>query len=141
MTNMRTTNLILLTAILLGASPAFGQGTLVYDQQSSTNEITNPVGGTTINQDAPLGQSFTPALSSVGFVRIWSLDLGKVDSLGANIYVNLRSGSITGPILGTSDTIDFPAFVNGNTNQFFAAFTNFVFAAPVAVTPGTQYYL
>jgi hypothetical protein len=137
---MTTKQLLIFVTCLLGPLSAFGQGTLIYDQQSSTNETAGPGGGGPISHVVPEGQSFTPSLSSVGFVTLWSEDLKPGNSIGAQIYVNLRSGSITGPVLGTSDTIDFPSFVFGNTNQGFAAFTNFVFSTPVAVTPGTKYY-
>jgi hypothetical protein len=138
---MTTKRFLIFVTALLGALSASGQDTLIYDQQSSTNEIAGPGSSAPISQFAPVGQSFTPSLSSVGFVRLWNADLKPGTGLGADIYVNLRSGSITGPVIGTSDTIDFPPFVFGNTNQGFAAFTNFVFSTPVTVTPGTQYFL
>jgi hypothetical protein len=79
-----------------------------------------------------MGQSFTPALSSVGFVRLRVGD-GAFNSLGATVYVNIRSDSITGQILASSDAIVMP--------EAFADFPDFVFPSAVAVTPGHTYYI
>jgi hypothetical protein len=55
----------ILTAFLLNIWVAFGQGTFVYDQQS-TNLIEGAAG---LQSGQPMGQSFTPTLSSVGLSR------------------------------------------------------------------------
>ncbi len=127
-------------ACLAIGSRGMAQGTLVYDQQSSTDETQNLSGGAPMQTFQPVGQSFMPSLSAVGFVRLWNYDLLNRNRLGAQVYVNVRSDSITGPILGTSDTVMFPANVGGNTNQGFAGYQTFFFSTPVTVAPGTQYY-
>src|SRR5882672_1048303 len=79
--------------LMLAGLVAYGQDTFTYDQQSS-NETTN--GGKTmaIQANEPIGQSFTAALSSVGFIRLFLSD-NAFDSVGATVYVNLRTNSIT----------------------------------------------
>jgi hypothetical protein len=108
---------------------AHAQGTFVYDQQSSDE---NYIAGITGIQGSEPGQSFTPTLSSVGFVRLALGDTNPGNSLGATVVVNLRAGSITGSIIGISSPVSMPDGFNGVTNLFFST--------PVAVTPGVTYY-
>ncbi len=121
------------TALILSALAARGQGTMIYDQQSAANRDLG-VGGATIQQIQPMGQSFTPALSSVGFVQFEFTDPNPGNGLGATVYVNLLADSITGTVLDSTAPVSMPDGV-------FAAVTSFFFATPVAVTPGTTYYL
>jgi hypothetical protein len=109
---------------------ALAQGTFVYDQQSAT-EATAQEGGVDIQPNLPLGQSFTPSLFGVGFVRVYLF--GAVSGTSsANFSVNLRADSISGSILGTTA----PVSIN---NPFGGAVT-FLFNSPIPVTPGTTYY-
>ncbi len=120
---------LILTVFLLTTCFVRGQGILIYDQQS-TNLIE---GGAGLDQSSqPMGQSFTPTLSSVGFVMLNLYDAGSL-SIGSTVYVNLRSDSITGTILGSSAGIFLP-------DQFFGT-TNFLFTTPISVTSGETYYL
>ena len=105
-----------------------GQGTLIYDQQS-TNLIE---GSAFLRSGQPMGQSFTPTLSYVSFILLNLYDSDALHNSGATVFVNLRSNSITGPILGSSEAIFLP-------EQFFGI-TNFFFATPINITPGTTYY-
>jgi hypothetical protein len=115
------------------AIPSFGQGTLVFDQQSSTDENYSPLaGGGAIQFYATVGQSFVPSVSSVGFVRLRFFDITSGNSVGANVVVCLRTNAINGPILATSPVVTMADGFQGSTN--------FVFSSPVAVTPGTTYY-
>jgi len=107
-----------------------GQGTFIYDQQSSTETLLME-GGAAFGQQ-PLGQSFTPTLPSVGFVRLYIYDGVPGGGPGGVIYVNLRTDSITGPIVGTSDPVALPGG--------FVGFPDFYFPSPVAVSPGATYY-
>ena len=108
---------------------ARGQGTVVFDQQSSTQSVVYE-GNAAIQLNQPFGQSFTPSLSTVGFVM---LDLYTGLTTGGNgVAVLLHSGSITRPTIGTSETVSLP--VN------FSGFVNFVFDTPPLVSPGTQYF-
>ena len=71
------------------------------------------------------GQSFTPSLSSVGFIRLMFSGGG-----GATVYVDLRSDSIYGPVLGTSSPV----------TMGLSGPQTFYFPTPVSVIPGTTYY-
>ena len=110
---------------------ALSQGTFIYDQQSVTNDSKGGEGAPIIQSNQPIGQSFTPTLSSVGFIRLFVGDTF-FNGLGATMYVNLRAGSITGPILGSTE----PVFMSDG----FAGRTNFMFATPVTVTPNVTYF-
>jgi len=107
------------------------QGTFVYDQQSA--DETTP-GGTTapISSNQPIGQSFTPTLSQVGFIRLYLGD-SVFNGIGATVYVNLRQDSITGPILSSTQPVFMP--------DAFVGHPDFLFASPVPVTPGAIYYV
>jgi hypothetical protein len=118
----------------LSAFVASGQGTLfVYDQQSATSRDLG-IGGVSIQQMQPMGQSFIPGLSSVGFVQFEFTDFNPGNGLGATVYVNLLADSISGTVLDSTAPVFMPDGV-------FASVTSFLFATPAAVAPGTTYYL
>jgi hypothetical protein len=129
---MKTYTGTLSMAVLLLALQSRAQGTFVYDQQSSDESF---IAGTGIGIQtfSPMGQSFTPALPTIGFARFYMGDANFGNSLGATVYLNLRANSITGPILGTTDPISMP--------DSFSAPVNFFFPTPVAVVPGVTYFL
>ncbi|NIM18700.1 MAG: hypothetical protein GTO51_00395 [Candidatus Latescibacteria bacterium] len=56
----------------------------------------------------PVGQEFVPNISALDIVQVWL----EVDS-PADLIVNIRSGTITGPIEGTSEVLTFPGRFNG----------------------------
>ena len=120
--------------LLLAACCTQGQGTFIYDQQSSTYEVPPAYGsGPAIQGALPsTGQSFTPSLSGVDFIRLTFNDGDLSDGLGATIYLNLRSTSITGPVLGTTAPVSMP---NG-----FSGVVNFFFPNTVSLAPATVYY-
>jgi hypothetical protein len=120
---------LLITMLLLTMRAAYGQGTLIVDQES-TNLIE---GGAILQTGQPLGQSFTPTFSSIGFVTLDLNDAGDLTQLGATVYINLRSNSITGPVLDSTTPVFMPNAFFGTTNFFFSTF--------VALTPGVMYYL
>ena len=124
-----------LPILLLSACACLGQGTFVFDQQSSTDETPPPLnaGGARIQgyPDYGFGQSFTPSLSSVGFIRLLLADANTSDSIGALVYLNLRS-SVNGSIIGTSSSV---TMLNG-----FSGPENFFFSTPVPVAAGSSYY-
>jgi hypothetical protein len=128
---MKTNLISLLSTLLLPALGVCGQGTMIYDQSSATNRAF--ASGYGIQQSQPIGQSFTPTLSSVGFVQLELDDFNSGNGVGATVYVNLRAESITGPVLGTTDPVFMP-------DGFAYGITNFFFSTPAAVTPGTTYY-
>ncbi len=104
------------------------QGTFIYDQQSS--DESNIAGSVSILANP--SQSFTPAFSSVEFIRLALQDANWGNSLGAAVYVNLRGGSVTGAVLAVSSSVSMP-------DSFFGV-TNFFFSPGVALVPGTTYY-
>ena len=134
---MRLFTLSSIAAALAFALPVLAQGTLIYDQQSS-DEATPGESAAGITVYQPMGQSFTPALSSVGFVRLELYDGNPGNSLGGVVYVNLRMNSITGPILATSGTAVLP---DGLGSPLGGWFTDFFFNSAAPVTPGTMYYI
>jgi hypothetical protein len=107
------------------------QGVFLYDQQSS-DEAVLLEGGNTIQSNQPLGQSFTPALSEVGFIRIYVVDANFQDGLGGTLFLNLRQSSLGGAVLGSTAPVFIP-----NTS---GGFVDFYFSSPIAVTPGQTYF-
>ncbi len=97
---------------------------MLVDQQSF--DLATATTGTSI---VGVGQSFTPTLAAIDFVQ-FSLAGA---NLGSSVFVNLRSSSMTGTILGTTDTqavsLD-PRFP-----------VTFSFLSSVSLSPGTQYFL
>ncbi|MDB6036900.1 MAG: hypothetical protein JWM99_741 [Verrucomicrobiales bacterium] len=110
-------------AFLSGALLVRGQGTPVWDQGD-----TGFVDGFALLNNQPLGQSFTPSFSSIGVVELW---LGDNSAGSGDIAVNVRSGSITGTILGTTASLSY-----STTGMY-----DFLFSDPIALTPGTKYFL
>src|SRR5580765_100770 len=108
-------------------------GTFQYDQQS-LNHIIGANVLYNIQPNGPMGQSFTPSLPSVGFVQFELFDGHPNNGLGATLYVNLRSNSITGPILSSSDPVFLPDTPTGG------GLTNFLFPGGASVIPGTTYF-
>jgi hypothetical protein len=119
------------TVLTLAFCKAGGQGTFVYDQQSFTAPIPPNI-TYVIEANQPIGQSFTPALSAVGFVQLELGDAVLLNGLGGTVHVNLRTDAIDGPILSSTTPVFMP-------DNFFGA-TNFFFPMPVPVAPGLSYY-
>lgn len=119
--------------VLLLAYHAYAQGSFVYDQQSSTDESALSYGSGSVIQQMtpPWGQSFTPTLTSIGFIRL-KLDDGIPHTPGATMIINLRAGSIGGLILGSTEPISMPSG--------FTGVESFFFSTPISLTPGTVYY-
>ena len=126
----RAAALVALAALTLSTQ---GQGSLQYDQQSAFAPIPPSILWT-IQPNGPIGQSFIPSLTAVGFVQLELFDGHPNNGLGATLYVNLRSDSITGPILSSSDPVFMPETPSGG------GVTNFFFSGPAAVVPGTTYF-
>ncbi len=126
---VKTKVIFLVSLIALATVQARGQGTVIYDQQSSTGPVLEGL-NLSLSSGQPLGQSFTPSLSTVGFVNL-NLSSGPTAG-GAYVDVLLHSGSITGPTIGTSETVLIPINFNG--------LADFIFDTPPSVTPGAQYF-
>ena len=120
---------ILLLLIVVGAR---GQG-FDYDQQSATSDTGGNGITLGIQSNEPIGQSFIPSRSSVGFVRFFLFDAVFPNPAGATAYVNLWSGSIGGGTLMASTD---PVFITPG----FDGYANFFFSTTVPVNSGTTYY-
>ncbi len=118
--------------IILLARIGFAQGTFVYDQQSSLESVPGE-SIVVLQSNQPLGQSFTPQLSAVGFIRIELYDLVIGNGQGGTLYINLRSNSITGPIMSSTTPVSVPDMATHG-------FIDFFFPVPVSVSPGTTYF-
>jgi hypothetical protein len=118
--------------LLMVTASVHSQGTVVYDQQSSVEGSYQEFGIGDISAVQPTGQSFTPTLPAVGFVRFHLNDGSATDSGTSLLYVSLHSGSITGPILGTSDSVVLQPRTVGPVDFFFSV--------PIQVVPGTTYF-
>jgi hypothetical protein len=128
---MKTSIFAITFALLLKALSSQGQGTFIYDQQSVTSDFAFAEGVQTIQSAQPIGQSFTPSLNAVGFIRVTLIDR-TANSVGATVYINLHSGSITGPILASTEPVRMPDNYGGATTFFFSN--------PIPVVPGTTLY-
>ena len=80
-----------------------------------------------------MGQSFTPGFSSIRYVSLYLYDGGSPNNAGGIVLVNLRSNSISGPIIDSTA----PLFLPGN----FVGITNFLFSTSVGLVAGTKYFL
>jgi hypothetical protein len=131
---MKALTAIYIACATLAPPNARAQGTFMYDQQSSTDEGWFAYGyGPTIQNLLPYtGQSFVPTLPGINFIKLNFDDQNPNDGLGATLHLNLRSDSISGPILGTTASV---TMTNG-----FTGVIAFFFPNTLSVTPGTTYY-
>jgi len=114
--------------LLMNVLMVHGQG--IVDQQTRPPSFGEAY--YVIQSYSPIGQSFTPGSNSVGYVSLYLADENPGNGLGATLYVDLRSGSITGPILSSSALVSMTDSSGGAANFFFPT--------AVPVTPGTTYY-
>jgi hypothetical protein len=125
---MKIKSFLLSAIVLLKISTVHGQGTV--DQQAAPPGLGEA--NLVIQSYSPIGQSFTPAMNSVEYVALEVGDGNRGNSLGATLYVNLCSGSISGPILESTTPVSLPDSSGG--------LTYFLFPTAVSLTPGTTYY-
>jgi hypothetical protein len=129
--------LVIGLAQLRACSLAAGQGTVIYDQQSADETMPGEV-AFDIQSNQPLGQSFTPGLPAVGFVRLELFDGHPGNAVGARLTINLRANSIAGPILATTPQVILP---DGPGPGFGgSSFVDFFFSAPISVAQDTTYF-
>jgi len=121
-----------LTIILTFLSALIGHGqAILYDQQSSTDETPFAHAGYSIQDASQSGQSFTPSLAGVDFVRLNLNDDNTTNGLGATLYLKLRQSNMGGTILGTTSPV---TLTNG-----FAGPVSFFFPSTVALSPSQPY--
>jgi hypothetical protein len=104
---------------------ATGQGFIV--DQASGDLIEPVVNGLVIPQN-DLAQSFTPSLSAVGFLQLRTLNAAGAT---VTVVVNLRAGSLNGPVISSTDPV---VIVN------FSSLGTFYFPDNIPVTPGQLYF-
>jgi hypothetical protein len=81
-------------------------------------------------------QSFIPAMPQISFIDLIVLDDFAGDGQDSHVYVVLRSGSIDGPIIASTDPVTIP---NGYQN-FNNEWTRFMFPSRVRIHPFETYY-
>jgi hypothetical protein len=75
-------------------------------------------------------QEFIPSLSSLNAVQLFTRDLF-LFGVGTTLSVNIRKDSVTGPIIGTSDSLNLP--------HGFRGVTQFAFPQMIPLIPGSIY--
>ncbi len=130
--------------MLVATSLQVHSQSLVYDQQSATGpKSPTPNDFLNIQTNPPLLQSFTPALSAIGFVQFQFWDIANNGTNGATVSVNLWTGSPntnSATLLGSTAPVYMPnGFVNNGLG--FAGITNFNFSTPITLNSGQAYYL
>ncbi len=130
---MRTFILALFIPVVTG----FSQTTV--DQQF-INEKNISWTSTNINFSSPIGQSFTPSLASIDFIRIRLRDFFS-NSSGATYRINLYSGiGMSGLQLGTTESISFAeGFGAGDDNK--GEIAQFNFSQSIILSPVGSYTL
>ena len=71
----------------------------VWDQ---VNDAYNPTLTQNVLIFSPLGQEFVPNLPMLNVVQVWLSDQTQGSNAPANFMVNVRAGTIDGPIVGSS---------------------------------------
>lgn len=91
----------------------FGTSTLfdvsVSYHLDQTNDFFDPRSFINVAVYSPLGQEFTPQLAVADFVELF---FQSYETAG-EVKVNIRSGTIHGEILGSSDTVSVPTYFDG----------------------------
>ncbi|MDE3066673.1 MAG: hypothetical protein KGJ60_03890 [Verrucomicrobiota bacterium] len=123
--------------MLIANALAFSQGTLIYDQESVNSDSAGSGPPGDIQAYEPMGQSFTPALSSVGFISVYIRDENPGNSLGATVHLDLWANSIGGTSLGATEPISMPDGYGDTDNE---GVTYFYFLMPIPVIAGGTYY-
>jgi hypothetical protein len=129
MTHMKTLPVLIFLISAAGVTTLSAQG-YMYDQQSATESSSGGL-SIAIQSNQPLGQSFTPSLNGVGFIRL-SMGDTAINGTGARVHVNLIANSITGTVLASSAPVTM--------SDGYVGYTDFVFPSTVPVVPGVKYY-
>ncbi len=118
------------TVLMVAALCASGQGTFLYDQQSSTDETPIPLASGTAYIGG-MEQGFTPTLSSIDFVRVQLAGPGSPGVGDATAYLTLTTSSYGTPIATTATSVLPGGFVGPTT---------FFFPSSVSLAPGSEYF-
>ncbi|MCK5133705.1 MAG: hypothetical protein KAR40_16320 [Candidatus Sabulitectum sp.] len=98
----------------------------VWDQ---VNDYTTPDIYRDIATFSPFGQEFTPSLNCLEIVE---LEVSNFMSDPARLTINIRSDSITGLLVGTSNTVTIQGYYTGKSTFLFF---------PVELQPGSKYII
>jgi hypothetical protein len=119
-------SVVLVLVVVLAATIGVAQAGEIIDQ-SNTN-FTPPL-FQSIQFFTPIGQSFTPQLTSLNFFDVFTEDFA-TPGMGATLEIEIFSGVLQN-LLGTSQPTVLP--------DNFAGPTHFIFASPVSLVPGDLY--
>jgi hypothetical protein len=123
--------LLLCAAQSASASPIVDQSYLPFNSAGEAYNLWSNDG------NLPLGQQFVPTLPSLSFVNLWLEDAATGTNGSGTIQVEIRSGSISGTILGTATAVVPPGRNTGGGNTL----TQFNFSSPISLTPGATYVI
>jgi hypothetical protein len=124
--------------MLVGAACCAQEAAKVYDQVGTPTGDATPVSTSyfPVRTKMPLGQSFTPALSEIGFVELYLRESPGMGNPGESetLVLTLREGDITDPVVSSTQ----PMFLLGGAfgPPFIQEFRS---PATGAVTPGSKY--
>ncbi len=123
---------VICLVLLFGCGGEDSSGpTFIPDQD---NAAFTPSGFQSIQALSPIGQEFTPTLSSLDFVELFTEDFGDAhNGVGGELVVNIRHGTITDSIIATSLPVTLP--------DSFSGITHFNFPSSVSLTPGEIYII
>ncbi|HOY58854.1 MAG TPA: hypothetical protein PK640_12065 [Verrucomicrobiota bacterium] len=94
-----------------------------------------------VRTNSAFAQSFEPTLDEVGFVEIaFRYGLSSDSLLSETLYLNLREGSVTGPILGSTPALVF-THASGDPGWGVTHVQDFLFPEAVGVNPGEKYFI
>lgn len=110
----------------------FAQDFFQFDQQSDTSTLNNLALGALIQANVPIGQSFTPSLPAVSFIMLKLNDGAPGGTGGATLWLNLRTESIGGPVIGTTEPL---TLADG-----YSGVATFRFNTAVSLTPESTYF-
>ena len=114
--------------LFLYGSLSQSSGATIYGIDQRNDDFVQPTTVQSIQFLGPIGQSFTPTFPSLNFFDFSTEDLG---GGSAQLFVNLRQGSIARTILGVSSVVTLPTG--------FSGVTRFLFPVDVLLVPGTLY--
>lgn len=127
----------LLSLIIVAAATVECHAQVILDQDNIPASFNfGQVYSTSSSFTIPLGQEFVPTLNALNFIDLYVDDAGSSIGPGADFLVRIRTGSISGSILGTSLMTFVPDGTNTGGGNIL---TRFNFTTPVPLTPGSQY--
>jgi N-acetylneuraminic acid mutarotase len=101
--------------------------------QANTGAVSSSI---SIDGSAPIGQEFVPSLSAIDFVQLYLHHLSAGDGLSNSVAVRIHSDTISGPVLGTSQSVTV-----GDRSFGAEGIVTFTFPSPVTLTPGKTYVI